>query len=338
MNKQLELDIDTSKQLELDLCLKINNQLEVGIKREIESRNIQWVCHFTPRENIENIKKFGLLPRNQIEHSTYVDALVTDNERWDGNLDTICLSVSKPNSWMFKMKEKEGFDLCLLLIDPKVLYEKKCIFYPHNAATKSYKHIQKTDLMGVRAFNNLFSETITYQKSGQEPTVMHRSPLLMSAETTSDQAEIQCYDRIEPECIRYIIEEKIPHTYQEICSFVSMKQSEDKQYIEQDISSIQAPSAVSDSTHSSNDLTDKEIKKLLKEAIKDVQVHREKLKEQIKENKEEIHDYVYNNDTTKQNLHLKDIDFSRKNDKKQSNTDSGCGCLIIITILLFYFW
>lgn len=95
----------------------------LSIPSIITRRNITWLCHFTPRQNLESIKQNGLLPRNLLPQG----ALTTDQYRADRS-NAICLSISKPNKWMFEMKQNQGMDLCLILINPAVLYEKIAFF------------------------------------------------------------------------------------------------------------------------------------------------------------------------------------------------------------------
>lgn len=191
----------------------------------IEQRNIRWLCHFTPRQNLESIKRIGLRTRDFLDNN----AVFTDLFRYDKNSQAICLSISKPNKWMFNKKREQGLDLCLLLIDPSVLYNKHCLFYPHNAATKSYKETDIANFSGEGALERLFDEVITFQKSGQVEQRIFRSwnLALQDCETTSDQAEVQCLDTIEPEYIQYIIEENIPLSYKEISEYVN-NQKQDK--------------------------------------------------------------------------------------------------------------
>ena len=192
------------------------SQEQIKIKLFCKKRNIEWLCHFTPRSNLESIKRNGLVPRNKIKGQFKP----TDNYRFDGHQDTICLSISAPNKWMFQKKQKENLDLCLLLINPDILFLKKCAFYPHNAATASYRNIPLSELMGYKAIEALFSDTITYQRSGLMPESHHRNQFLNIAETTSNQAEVQCYDAIEPYFIEYILEEDIPLDYQGLLNYV----------------------------------------------------------------------------------------------------------------------
>ncbi|WP_109077933.1 DarT ssDNA thymidine ADP-ribosyltransferase family protein [Aggregatibacter kilianii] len=183
------------------------------ISQVIERRNIRWLCHFTPRSNLENIKQNGLKTRDQL---FYGEVKVTDPSRYDQYSNAICLSISQPNKWMFNKKQEQGFDLCLLLINPEVLYRKKCLFYPHNAATASYRNINVESLKGENALENMFANPISFQKSGKAPQDIFRFHYLLDCEATSDQAEVQCLENIELQYIKHVFEEDIPLTYYEI--------------------------------------------------------------------------------------------------------------------------
>ena len=187
------------------------------ISQVIERRHIRWLCHFTPRSNLENIKQNGLKTRDLLSNW---ETTVTDQARFDQHRNAICLSISKPNSWMFNKKCEQGFDLCLLLISPEVLYKKNCLFFPHNAATASYRNIDIESLKGDQALENLFANPISFQKSGKPPQDIFRFDHLLNCETTSDQAEVQCLENIESQYITHIFEDNIPLTYDEILNQV----------------------------------------------------------------------------------------------------------------------
>ena len=181
------------------------------ISQVIERRNIRWLCHFTPRSNLENIKQNGLKTRDLLSNW---ETTVTDQGRFDQHRNAICLSISKPNSWMFNKKCEQGFDLCLLLISPEILYKKNCLFFPHNAATASYRNINIESLKDEQALENLFANPISFQKSGKPPQDIFRFHYLLDCETTSDQAEVQCLENIETQYITHIFEYDIPLTYE----------------------------------------------------------------------------------------------------------------------------
>lgn len=71
----------------------------------IRTRQIRWLCHFTPRKNLASIKANGLLTRSQLDVSENVHGIVTDPVRYD-QTGASCLSISKPNKWMFKKKQE----------------------------------------------------------------------------------------------------------------------------------------------------------------------------------------------------------------------------------------
>lgn len=183
------------------------------LSQVVENRNIRWLCHFTPRENLESIKKNGLQTRDLLFswENTF-----TDLSRFDQYSNAICLSISKPNKWMFNRKVEQGFDLCLLLISPEILYRKNCLFYPHNAATASYKNIDIKQIKGELALEKMFADSVSFQKSQCFPSTIERHSFLENCETTSDQAEVQCLENIEPEFIIHIFEDNVPLTYEDI--------------------------------------------------------------------------------------------------------------------------
>lgn len=191
------------------------------ISQVIERRNIKWLCHFTPRKNLEQIKKEGLKTRDFLSS----ESIVTDPLRYDQNRNAICLTISKPNKWMFNKKQEQGYDLCLLLIDPVILYRKDCLFFPHNAATASYRFVSRDELSGEIGLENMFANPVTYQKSGKVPQDIFRQQFLKDCETTSDQAEVQCLEHIDPKYIKHIFEEDIPLNYDDILRIVEQKKA-----------------------------------------------------------------------------------------------------------------
>ncbi len=172
----------------------------------VKPRNIKWLCHFTPRANLNDIMVHGLKTRDLIPF----EAQVTDTNRFDRNSNAICLSISKPNYWMLQRKLDIGFDLCLLLIDPAVLSNKECAFFPHNAATACYRNLSFEEMAGVYRFEAMFEPTVSVTKADGSINTFTRQNNFLDCETTSEQAEIQCRENIEPEYIRFIIEGNFP--------------------------------------------------------------------------------------------------------------------------------
>ena len=128
-----------------DSCIWRNPDTETNaptqnqaIRAFADYRGIRWLCHFTDRKNLPNILKNGLLPRNLLSDT----AMVSDLLRFDRHVDSLCLSVSLHNHWMLNKKIEQGaIDPCLILLSPRILWEKPCAFYPHNAATACYRNM-----------------------------------------------------------------------------------------------------------------------------------------------------------------------------------------------------
>ncbi|SUB24195.1 DarT ssDNA thymidine ADP-ribosyltransferase family protein [Avibacterium avium] len=335
------------------------------IKEIIKKRNIKWLCHFTPRENLEFIKRDGLQPRNLITHHYRV----TDSGRFDRFKNSICLSISKPNKWMFDKKKESGLDLCLLLINPDVLFEKECLFYPHNAATASYRNIDVNELKGAQAFENLFLPSISYQKANADPTTIYRSDKL-DCETTSDQAEVQCLDIIEPKYIEHILNGNyIPLEYKDILNYAEGRKEKISELLGviNSISRTKIPksSSTEDNKNKGENQTPKEFRNnnsssILRELLKSY--NNDKLQENHKNNNlsnnerinkkfEEIfsnklkENNGFNNFLNKENL---EKDSGKKEEKfddlhkykklnvsSSSSGDGPCSIIIIILILLF---
>ncbi|MBN6066831.1 DUF4433 domain-containing protein [Aggregatibacter actinomycetemcomitans] len=309
------------------------------VSQLIERRNIRWLCHFTPRSNLENIKQNGLKTRNLL---SYNEAIVTDNYRYDQYKNAICLSISKPNQWMLKRKLEQGYDLCLLLIDPAVLYKKECIFYPHNAATASFSNASPESFKGEEALEALFANPITFQKSGQEPTIRNRISSLRDYETTSDQAEVQCLENIELEYILHIFEDEIPLTYDDIENKAQIGSTIDKYlntYIEdKGIRGLKSNSVAREKRleqvakkMAKTKLTNEDIK-LIKEHHKHIQNMFEDVF--ISSSREEKQP-ITTKKVTEPKQERKKIDYS----SSSSVSSSGDGCLgfIILVILLIIF-
>ncbi|MGX2970404.1 DarT ssDNA thymidine ADP-ribosyltransferase family protein [Ursidibacter sp. B-7004-1] len=290
----------------------------------LRAREIKWLCHFTPRKNLKNIRENGLKLRNNLDF----DAVITDHSRYDRYSNAICLSISKPNKWMFQNKKEQGFDLCLLLINPAVLYQKKCIFYPHNAATACYRNIDLEQLTGSSSLENLFTNPINYQKSGLAPQSIWRYEWLKQCETTSDQAEVQCLENIEPNYINYIIEDNIPLTYDEISNFVHNKKCE-KQERENIFRKIGQIIQEQENRLRLEKIKQEEENRLRLEQIKQEEENRLRL-EKIKQEEENR----LRLEKTKQEQQIR-LEDNKKH--SYSSGDEGCVGIIILLILLSIF-
>lgn len=179
------------------------------IEKIIQDRGIKKLYHFTQAKNLNSIFERGILSRNTI-YSLRIDAAVNDSERWDRHTDAISVSISGPNYQMLyalkKGKQNRG-ETCpgdtfvLLELDPSLLYELDCAFYPTNAASNRVRHASKTEFQGAQALENMFADGVpcpagTYSRAKWN---------LDSCETSDPQAEVLVFETIPARYIKCVL-------------------------------------------------------------------------------------------------------------------------------------
>lgn len=217
-------DSDIRYSAQHDSCIWRNPNTEIhasiqnqAIRAFVDYRGIRWLCHFTDRKNLPNILKNGLLPRNLLSDT----AAVSDSLRFDRCSDSLCLSISLHNHWMLNKKIEQGIiDPCLILLSPRILWEKQCTFYPHNAATACYRNIPFDEMSGLYRFKAMFDPVISFQKANGTSGMWARQNHQHFCEPTSQQAEVQCLQAIEPAYILYVIERNLPSSYDELVAMI----------------------------------------------------------------------------------------------------------------------
>lgn len=163
------------------------------IQQECTDRNIDRLFHFTRAENVPGILKNGLLPPSHIEAK---DLQCTSNDQYrHDELDAICLSIEWPNYKMFyilRCNVPLETSWAVLQINPAVLWKKNCCFSVTNAADGSVSSTSVEKRSGLAAFQKLFQD---YQ--GKKRVDLG----LPDFYPTNPQAEVSCFDPIEPEYI-----------------------------------------------------------------------------------------------------------------------------------------
>lgn len=165
------------------------------IRQYCTERNIDRLFHFTRVENLQGILANGLLPPSQIRNRQ-LQCTRNDMNRHDG-LDAICLSIEWPNYKMFYPLriENPGVKWAVLEIQHSVLWEKQCCFSTKNAADGTVSSLSVEERSGLAAFEALFGEI------GAKP----RASLgIRNYFPTNPQAEVSCFETIEPAYIRTI--------------------------------------------------------------------------------------------------------------------------------------
>ncbi|MFJ5448967.1 DarT ssDNA thymidine ADP-ribosyltransferase family protein [Pectobacterium carotovorum] len=162
------------------------------IQQIVQQRNITRLFHFTHCENLSSIIEHGLICREVMDENE-IAYEYNDEVRIEGHLDAICLSVSYPNAKMlFKYRQLKEGDWILLAIDPAVLWDKDCAFYPTNAASNNVRFNEVSLMKGGESFSSMFAENVFSEL---------RTSTLSSEYTTDVQAEVLVFNEIEPSYI-----------------------------------------------------------------------------------------------------------------------------------------
>jgi hypothetical protein len=147
------------KHLALKGAPSLQEKRSARIRQEVEARGVRHLVHFTRLANLQGILDYGLVPRSELEKQKLpFDA--TDNKRLDKMTGYNCLSVSFPNYKMF-WKYRSRLPDCrwvVLLLDPSLLWTKRCLFCPENAASRAIQKIDVHERCQPEQFSSLFSD------------------------------------------------------------------------------------------------------------------------------------------------------------------------------------
>lgn len=104
----------------------------------LKERNITDLYHFTQADNLENILKYGLLPRACLVENA-IDSVFNDDYRLDGCCDAVCTSLEFPNYKMFyTLRENDhNIDWVVIKLDADIICDMPCAFCWENAASSS---------------------------------------------------------------------------------------------------------------------------------------------------------------------------------------------------------
>lgn len=116
----------------------------IGIQKVCHERGIDTLYHFTPIERLRSILHRGLLSRRFLETlPKKIRPSFPDQDRNDGYKDASCLSISFPNYRMFfsKTGRDNQHQWVVLLLDPRILWEKDCAFCHQNSRFEPVKNV-----------------------------------------------------------------------------------------------------------------------------------------------------------------------------------------------------
>ena len=220
----IETEVEDDDKSQLIKSLKADNSQEIIKKRTISS-----IIHVTTSENIENINKYGLLSRKELDEKK-IHYHFNDPLRLDHHPEAICLSIQEPNDYLFGefKKRNPSQKYKIIQLDPAFLYELKTndilikrIYSDYNAASRfSKKSESDMDIM--------FRDRI--RRRGK----IHTRDDKKASQPTSAQAEILFFSSIPKKYILNIsdysdnIEENTDDskkTISQICRELGLKNS-----------------------------------------------------------------------------------------------------------------
>lgn len=160
----------------------------------IQERNITSLYHFTKADNLHGILRNGLLSRRTLDKND-ITYSYNDEVRLEGKLNANCVSISFPNYRMFYKYRNQsiGNEWCVIELNPRILYEKECLFCIENAASNSETMRSDEDKKGIEGLKELY-----YNEDNR------RQFNLSSDLTTNPQAEVLVLDDIGVEYIENI--------------------------------------------------------------------------------------------------------------------------------------
>ncbi len=161
---------------------------------EIKERGIEYLIHFTTTSNLSSILENGKLMSREILESNDLAFDIIDSHRYDDLKQYINLSLSGPNTEMFKAKRRDYKDRnwCVLKIDPKHIYDRETRFSYHNAAHTV--KLQDGISGDLSQFKKLFKQKLDITNSYGTLNVETRDSQLLPKYPTCVQAEILVRD------------------------------------------------------------------------------------------------------------------------------------------------
>lgn len=170
------------------------------MRASVGNLQISQLVHFTRLDNLENILRQGIRPREGLD-AAGTEYIYNDGLRLDGCLNAVSLSISYPNYKMFYSYRCADHNVpwVVLRLRPDILWEKDCAFCWENAASAAVTCIPIQNRREQAAFLEMFTNKPGY------PT--RETTLIPSCYPTHPQAEVLVFGTIEP---AYIMRVDLP--------------------------------------------------------------------------------------------------------------------------------
>lgn len=160
-----------------------------SLARAVQKRGVPYLTHFTEVSNLPSIFQKGIHSRGALDQSGQAFSF-NDQLRLDGRRMGISLSVGFPNYKMFYKYRIQDVQKkwAVIRVDPSVLWENDCLFFPNNAADGKMINITDNVLKGEEAFELMYIETVG--------KVTRDKKLLKPYDPTDPQAEVMVFGDI----------------------------------------------------------------------------------------------------------------------------------------------
>ena len=125
----------------------------------MRSRRIDTLFHFTRANNLQNIFRYGLLPKKSLLNNG-INAEFNDNYRYDDCENALCASLEFPNYKMFYSLRTDNPDVdwAVIKLDARIFLDYDCAFCVTNAGSEESYSVNLKDRMGTRALKKLYED------------------------------------------------------------------------------------------------------------------------------------------------------------------------------------
>lgn len=133
------------------------------MKEILQKKGIKTLYHFTRAENLDNIFKYGIVPRTILSEKN-IDSFYNDDYRYDACMNAVCISIEFPNYKMFyKLRmDNPQSDWVVLKLSAKILCDFKCAYCWTNAGDANVYNIPLEEREDEKAFVDLFNNKLGY--------------------------------------------------------------------------------------------------------------------------------------------------------------------------------
>lgn len=182
-----------------------------SIKQVVQDRGIKKLYHLTQARNLDGIFEHGILPRNELARRK-IDAAFNSKLQCRELADTVSVYISGFNYEVLRTLEQHkrergetspGDTFALLELDPSVLYELSCSFFPTGAGVGFFR-IEWETSYGAQALESMFEDGRPSPGGGYSRTKWDLKPW----EVSDPNAEVFVFGAIPPRYIMRVLFKK----------------------------------------------------------------------------------------------------------------------------------